>query len=307
MKQPYDLALDDRAGESVRKILHSLFGTLRSNVDGMIADAHIEFLHDLRVANRRTRSALSQIKAVLPTSVLDAFQPEFKWLGDVTGRCRDLDVALIALDSYRRRPAFEDGALDPLCDFLKRERHREHGRVCDALQSERFHRLVKGWSIFLETGTQEESRPPLSSVPIIEVANVRILKAYRRMRKRGSGDAVDPPFSLLHRLRIDGKKLRYLLEFFNGLYPPTTVTMFIRELKQLQDILGEFNDTEVQLGLIQEFENHSVSSEETSAATRNLTEAIADRQRQLRDEFSKRFELFASEESRKLYRKTFKR
>ena len=306
MKQPYGLAPDDRADESVRKILRRLFGALRSNVDGVVEDADIEFLHDLRVANRRTRTALSQTKGVLPLSVMDTFPPEFKWLGDVTGPCRDLDVMLLEMDGYRHQSEIDAGALGPLRNFLRERRRREHSLVCAALQSERFQRLVEDWGRFLETCAEEEIRPPLASTAIIEVAGPRILKAYRKTRKRGTGIDVDPPAALLHRLRIDGKKLRYLLEFFSDLFPRATVTRFIRELKQLQDILGDFCDTEVQLALIREFADHGTASAETLAVSSRLTEAIEERQRELRAEFSERFELFAGDESRKLYKKTFK-
>jgi len=366
MKRPYDLTASDPADESVRRILRHLCAPLQSNIDGVFEDADIEFLHDLRVSVRRTRTALSQTKGVLPSSAMDSFPPEFKWLGTVTGPCRDLDVFLLAMESFRLRLGIDDGALGPLRNFLREKRRLEHGLVRAALQSERFQRLVEDWGRFLETCAEEEIRPPLASTPIIEVAGPRILKAYRRMRKRGVGIDVDPPAALLHRLRIDGKRLRYLLEFFSDLFPRPTVTRFIRELKQLQDILGDFNDTGVQLALIREFTDlarisHQLpaaasdaphpavfsrlgvldvpqvraprpsgrkphwaphvaalatepgeicglgtTSAETPAASSRLTEAIEERQRELRAEFSERFELFAGDESRKLYKKTFK-
>ena len=50
----------------------------------------------------------------------------------------------------------------------------------------------------------------------------------------------------LHNLRIDCKKLRYLLEFFTSLFPKTQMKLLIKQLKQLQDNLGDFNDLSVQ-------------------------------------------------------------
>ena len=306
MSQPYVLSPGDRTDDSVRKILCRLFGALRSNVDGVIVDADIEFLHDFRVANRRTRTALSQTKDVVPPLVIDTFLPEFKWLGDVTGPCRDLDVMLLKMDGYQHPSKTDDGALGSLEIFMREKRRVEKGLVRAALQSERFQRLFEGWRQFLDTGGEEEFWPPLASSPIIELAAPRIFKAYRRTRKRGSGVGVEAPAALLHRLRIDSKKLRYLLEFFSDLYPGTTVPQLIRELKQVQDILGDFNDTVVQLAFIREFAKQNTASAETLVAVDRLTELITERQRKLRSEFGERFELFASDESRKLYRKTFK-
>lgn len=306
MNQPQlHISRDDPADESMRKILKRLFATLRLNAAGVLDNEGVECLHDLRVANRRTRTALSQTRGVLPSSVLETFRPDFKWVGDVTGPCRDLDVFLLEMGSYRNQLQIDDGALAPLKFVVQEERRLQHGLVRDALQSERFHNLIEDWGLFLDTRGEEENWPPLASSPIIEVACPRILKAYRRMLKRGTGIEIEPPDALLHQLRIDGKKLRYLLEFFSDLYPRETALRFIRELKQLQDILGGFNDTAVQLALIGEFKDQSTASPEVFAASSLLAEMITQRQCELRVEFAEHFELFISEESRKLYEWTF--
>ena len=306
MMKPYDLTPDDRADESVRKILYRLFGELRSNVAGVLENEDVEFLHDFRVANRRTRTALSQARDVLPSPVIDTFPPEFKWLGTVTGPRRDLDVFLRAMAGHQHRPGTDGSALASLGDFLRERRRLEHDLVRTALQSERYQSLVEEWGRFLETGAESGTGPPLASSPIIELAGPRILRAYRRMWKRGAGIGIKPPATLLHRLRIDGKKLRYLLEFFTELYSAATISRFIGELKKLQDILGDFNDTEVQLALIEEFKDQGSPSAETRAAASDLAEAITERQFQLRSDFAERFGSFASDESRQLYKRTFK-
>jgi CHAD domain-containing protein len=289
----------------MRKILKRLFGALRSNAAGVLENEDVDLLHDFRVANRRTRTALSQTRGILPSSVMDTFQPEFKWLGGVTGPRRDLDVFLLDMDSYRHQSKIDDGALGPLEISMREKRRLQHGLVRAALLSEKFHNLIENWGRFLGTGGEEEVWPPLACSPIIEVACPRVLKAYRRMLKRGTGIEIEPPAALLHQLRIDGKKLRYLLEFFSNLYPREITLRFIRELKQLQDILGGFNDTVVQLALIREFAKQNTASAETLVAMDRLTELITERQRKLRSESGERFGLFASDESRKLYKKTF--
>jgi CHAD domain-containing protein len=305
MKRPYVLAPDDRADESLRTVLRHLFGTLRANIEGVLEDSDIEFLHDLRVANRRSRTALSQIKGVLPSSVVDRFSPEFKWLGIVTGRCRDLDVWLLQLDRLRRQAVTADAVLTSMRRVFESRRDKEHEQISTALRSERFHILIDGWSGFLDSTKGSESEAPLASAPIFEVAGPRVFRAAKRIRKRGFGVGVDAPTSLLHRLRIDGKKLRYLLEFFSDLYPPATVSRFIDELKRLQDTLGDFNDTQVQLAFIQEFMDRGAPLESKLGAASRLIDAITEREHELRAEFVDRFAEFTGEESRRLYKKTF--
>jgi len=290
----------------MRKILKRLFGALRLNAAGVLENEDVECLHDFRVANRRTRIALSQTRGVLPSSVMDTFRPDFNWLGDVTGPCRDLDVFLLEMDGYRHQSEIDDGALGPLKISMREKRRLQHGLVRAALLSERFHNLIENWGRFLDTGGEEEVWPPLASSPIIEVSGPRVLKAHRRMWKRGTGIDIEHPATLLHQLRIDGKKLRYLLEFFSDLYPREITLRFIGELKQLQKTLGDFNDTVIQLVLIEEFVKQNTLSAETLVPVERLTEAITERQCKLRAEFSEHFKLFADDNSRKLYKKTFK-
>src|SRR6185437_10958917 len=87
------------ARRALEEVLLRLLDTLEANVPGTIKDIDTEFLHDLRVAVRRTRSAVKLCGDVLPAGVPEAFSGEFKWLGDVTTPIRDLDVYLLAYDS----------------------------------------------------------------------------------------------------------------------------------------------------------------------------------------------------------------
>jgi len=81
-----DLQLDpqERADRATRTILKRLLDIIRENEAGTRRGTDTEFLHDYRVAVRRTRSALSQIKGVLPAPVLQRYKNEFGWLGQMT-------------------------------------------------------------------------------------------------------------------------------------------------------------------------------------------------------------------------------
>ena len=65
---------------------------MRANLPGLLDDVDTEFLHDFRVAVRQTRSTLKLGRAALPEVMRSRWEPEFKWLGDVTTQVRDLDV-----------------------------------------------------------------------------------------------------------------------------------------------------------------------------------------------------------------------
>ncbi len=59
---------------AVARLLLRLLDTVEFNVDGVLRDIDTEFLHDLRVAVRRTRSAVKLLGAVLPAELADALQ-----------------------------------------------------------------------------------------------------------------------------------------------------------------------------------------------------------------------------------------
>ncbi|NJN82995.1 MAG: CHAD domain-containing protein [Caldilineaceae bacterium] len=89
------------ADSALKTILLELLVTMEQNEPGLIADLDSEFLHDFRVAVRRTRSALSQVRGVLPSEIEQHFRGEFGWLGEMTGPTRDLDVYLLQFEEYR--------------------------------------------------------------------------------------------------------------------------------------------------------------------------------------------------------------
>ncbi len=236
---------DQRSDRALVTILLDLLATLEANIDGTTADLDTEFLHDLRVAARRTRSALTQLKGVLPAQLTRPFNAEFKWLGGVTGPLRDLDVYLLEMPTYQAMlPDHAARDLEPLEKLIRISRRRAHRAVVHALESARFAALAASWRAALEGF--EPLDDSAAGRPVAELAAERIAKAYRRILKKGGRLDDDPPAEALHRLRIDAKKLRYLLEFFKNLYPADAVAGRIKELKRLQDILGGFNDMEVQ-------------------------------------------------------------
>ena len=295
------------ADSALRSILHTLLGTLRANVDGVIADHDTEFLHDFRVATRRTRAALAQLKGVLPADGLDVFRPEFRWLGSLTNPCRDLDVYLLEMDGFRAVVGDSAAALAPLQVVIETERHVALGEVRAGLRSRRFRRLLDGWQVFLDAPAADGEPPPNAARPARELSSQKIRKAYRRMRRRGIELGENPPLEDLHRLRIDGKKLRYLLEFFRSLYEESEIEPLVEQLKLLQDILGGINDVRVQQRRLLEFAHRRelAGRVETLLAMGRLAGALQQRQDRLRDDLTSVFPGFAGPEGRSRYESLF--
>ena len=279
-------------------ILTALLDVLEANVPGTIRDIDTEFLHDLRVAVRWTRSALKLCGSALPAGLAGAYRPEFRWLGDLTTPARDLDVYLLG---YPGMAAGLVGATEtdliPFREHLQRSRASAHRQLTTGLRSARFARLRIGWRAALA-----DVHPARRRLAVGQLADTRIAAAHRlALRIGGEITAASPPQSL-HDLRKRCKELRYLVEMFGSLHDPGQRSQAVRELKALQDCLGEFQDAEVQRDEIRLFaaqmlEQHTAPAE-TLLAMGEIAASLARRQIRARAQFDGRFADFAGPASR---------
>jgi len=296
---------DLSTGEAVRGILLQQLEAMVANEAGSLAGRDPECLHDFRVAVRRTRSALGQLKQVLPPPVLQRFRPEFAWLGEVSGPVRDLDVFLLRYEDYRQSlPAEFREALEPFGRFLEDHQRIERRRLAEALAAPRYRQLKRDWAEFL-SGNSPEVTPPDAEQPVVEVAGKRIRKVLRRAIREGQAISDASPPGDLHELRKTCKKLRYLLEFFQSLYPPPKVDRLIRSLKILQNNLGDFQDLQVQSESLQRFAEQMTAEGETPPRTLltlgMLIDGLQQRQRLARREFAARFAEFSRKKNIRLF------
>lgn len=310
-----ELSPDMTAGAAVRTILSRLRDVIAANVDGVLRELDTEFLHDLRVAVRRSRSVLGQIKDVFPRTAVEHYGAELRWLGDFTGHARDLDVFLLRMPSLESILSPEDaGHLEPLAELLRSDRAEAQSRLVEGLSSERFRRLLDDWRVFLlgrGSGAAADAWPAKSARPVLEVSSRRIWKRYRKVRKVGRSIHHGTPASRLHALRIECKKLRYLLEVFASLYPRDGIDRAIKGLKRLQNTLGELNDCRVQARMLRELSKRLEDEErgaiDAAVAIGVLVARLDSRREEERERFFERFEGFAKDGNHRRYRELFAR
>ena len=309
-KLNYQLNPEGRCDATAKQILLSLLSTLEANVEGAKANLDSEFLHDLRVATRRSRSAMGQIKGVFDERELEPFKKGFAWLGQVTGPTRDMDVYLLKFDDYQLSlPQKIRQDLEPFRDFLLAHHKKAHTELVRKLNSPHFRKLMKEWRQWLEEPVANISFQPNAVRPIAALANQRIFKIYKRLLKDGRAIKSDAPAESLHDLRKDCKKLRYLMEFFQSLYPKTEISELIKQLKVLLDNLGDFQDLQVQAETIESFGDEMLKEgapARTLMAMGILVGNLLGRQEQARNEFAALFDSFNAEENAQAFKKLFR-
>lgn len=260
-----------------------------AEVEGIRGNLDPEHLHDFRVALRRTRAVVSQLRKVFPEAVFARYKEGFAWLGALTGRARDLDVYLLALPRYRRAlPAAAGDGLRSFEAFLAEARGREQERLLPGLSSQRFRELLDGWNEFLRRG---EMVAPAGR-PVGALLARRLRKAFRRVLREGEALGASSDSAEFHDLRLEAKKLRYLLELSRSFHPEGEAQPFVRELKYLQEGLGAINDYQVQQDSLEVYAGEVPAA--ATGAVRLLREHLESCREKERRRFAERFRGFAS-------------
>lgn len=235
------------ATELLANVLSGFLASMRENLPGLLDDVDTEFLHDFRVAVRRTRSTLKLGRPCLPEAMRSRWEPAFKWLGDLTTPVRDLDVHELDLPTMAGWLAAADAAdLGPFMAHLRRRRTSERRAMVRGLKSARFRRLLMEWELTLAQLADTPSDPKPEHLSVGELADGNIWRAYRRVARGCAAIVVDSPAEDLHSLRKRCKELRYALEVFAPVVVKAPSKRAVAELKALQDVLGRFQDAEVQ-------------------------------------------------------------
>ncbi len=187
-------------------------------------------VHDLRVALRRCRTMADALSEVNPSPSWKKLKKSTRDLFQALGELRNSQVAKewvkklgVAKDPLRKR----------LLKVLD-EKEQEGQKIAERTLAQFDRKEWKKWSRKFPT---KAAFFPVESVVFQRLALAKLNEAvelYQRARKVRSGAA-------WHRLRIGLKGFRYILENFL----PAKYEHSSKELKRMQDILGEVHDLDV--------------------------------------------------------------
>lgn len=226
---------------------------------------HPEYLHQMRVATRRSAAALATFAELLPKKKSRHMQKRLKRLRKASGQARDLDV-LVGRVLDAARPIVQPlrrAAQQPVAEAIEKLRLSEFPQKLDAL-CERIRWRGEG----AEPTYADEARRLLSS------AIDDFLAAMEE-------DLTD--HATLHALRIEGKQLRYTLELLSGVLGSKFRQELYVSVRDLQDKLGEIND---HAAAAQRFHDWSSSAApEVSSQFLQLAAAESARSQELQQSF----------------------
>lgn len=302
---------DAPARESAALIINAFMQTARRNENGVAADYDTEFLHDYRVSLRKVRSVLSLFKGVFDVSATARLKEDFASLMQKTNTLRDLDVYLLNKDQYFSLvPAETHEGLYILFDYLAGERKKEQKSVSKFMRSKVYLEEIDRLEKLFADGSALAGGPKGQAKSLVFASRL-ILKRYAKVCKIARSIDEQTSDEVIHQLRINCKKLRYLMEFFAPIFSEDDLKMLIKALKSLQENLGNFNDYSVQQIFLRQILREKMSgfrgSElKVAESVGALTAMLYRLQNNERSQVMKNFILFDSSETRTIFTKLFR-
>jgi len=251
--RPAPLTADMPVTDAFKAIMWAALDHLQANERGTLEDRDPEYVHQMRVALRRLRSALSMFAEALPEQQTEPLMDELKWLAGRLGPARDWDVFMTETLPPVQKAFGDRNGLTALGKQCARRRQAAQRRARNALESRRYQRLTLTLARWLvaESWLQQQDEVMRAGLPASTTifAGAMLERRLARVRKRGRSlrrlSAAE-----LHRLRIAIKKLRYAVDFFATLYEAKCVRNLLARLARLQNILGAMNDAAAVTGLM---------------------------------------------------------
>jgi CHAD domain-containing protein len=192
--------------------------------------------------------------------------------------------------------------LNPFFEDLKEQRKSEHQSLVRMLKSVKYKRVLSDWEAYL---ISKDSKSGQKTRSVRELAKSVITRRNKKVLRFGLKILVTGSDELLHQLRIECKKLRYLLEFFNSLFSQDKIQNLIKKLKLLQDNLGDFNDLVIQQerlnDSVQKLTTRTKNGKNTVLAFGMLIGKLNEKQRMIKNEFAQSFSAYAAPEVQKIY------
>ncbi len=235
-----------------------------------------EAIHDMRVATRRLRAAMSLFRAILSPRFV-RMRDELKWIAQTLGEVRDLDVQIVQLSEWTQDRS--------LINVLIKEREQAQTKLLEAFDSKRYRQLIRILTELLKRGAMNRVEAKARAV---EAAPPLIAGRWKRFCKAADGILLESSAEEYHGVRIRVKRLRYAVEFFSDLYGETAQDLIARFVV-VQDILGAHQDAHVAMPRLRTLvDKHSKQlTPQTIFAMGEIAQRYAQHAFELRKQFPK--------------------
>ena len=236
----------------VSDLLKSQVAYLENQIEGLLYDGGIEFLHHTRVMSRRLRNTISVFSPFVGKKVSKKWLTSLKKLTKSLTRIRDLDVQIQFLETEISKVT-EQKLLAGLQRLLLRKQQRRDKKQVDVREA-----ILE----FEKAKTLSEIKLFIENYPF-DAETFSVPDSLRQLGVENTEKLTKLCFSYvpfitsldqteaLHSLRIAIKNLRYTVELFQPIYP--TLESYLSIFKKFQDDLGEIHDCDIWLADLDRF------------------------------------------------------
>ncbi|SEN06334.1 Inorganic triphosphatase YgiF, contains CYTH and CHAD domains [Nitrosospira multiformis] len=256
---PVRLETEMKLGEAIKAIAWNCLQHLHGNEAGMLQHQDPEYLHQMRVALRRIRTARRVFARAFDATAFASATPDLKWLSRSLGAARDWDVFVSETLSEVRNYFHGRPGISALWEECEQMRQNHNDGACEAVGSTRYTEAMLRLGAWLNAETwlpapdpqQSELRKARLEWPVKKFADNALSHGQEKLKKyykKADGQGTEE----LHALRIAVKEQRYTAEFFSDLYRRKKVKRYIKSLTVLQETLGAVIDTSVTERLLNE-------------------------------------------------------
>jgi CHAD domain-containing protein len=204
-----------------------------------------EFVHQMRVAQRRLKTAMRIFPHWRDDAWTSRVAPDLKWLGSMLGEARDRDVFVDSTLPTLAAADAQSARWNPTREDAHARRLEARGRAQVALGSARYAHLALAWLEWLSALPCREPPAKAADTSLRRYANKHIRKYYERLVSAPKLTTLDD--HARHEERIQAKYLRYALEFFDSIVSPKTRNESAKTVSRMQSVLGDGNDAAVAL------------------------------------------------------------
>jgi CHAD domain-containing protein len=242
------LSATTETADAARRVLAVRLGVVR---DFLPLAVHVsekdpEHVHQLRVGSRRARAALDIFDCCLPSKVYRTAKKQLRDVRRAAGEARDWDVFLASLaDREHRQNRRHRAGLDLLMGYALAQRGSAQEHLAGAAGDDpfTFDRFLADTLAAVQAPADAERRT------LIDLARPQLADLLSELENAASQDLDD--YDHLHQVRIAGKRLRYAMEVFADCFPPRFREEFYPAVEDMQELLGEANDSHVAAGRLE--------------------------------------------------------
>lgn len=270
---------DDTLTDAGRAFFKAQLNTIHKYRDAVQNEASEKGIHETRKAMRRMRTVFKWLEPYFPPDTVRVYRKRFKKTMGRLGPARDVAVFIKKLKRHIDKNPAQAEPLTALRDYWAGKKLEAEQAAQVSVGKKKHAKLIARFEGFVE---REGEVDPAGDTPSL-VRHVAPILIYQRLAtvRAYDGQLDTATIEKMHELRIHFKELRYTLEFFEPVLG-TEIQALLKGLNGIQDDLGDLNDADVALNLLQQVPDDGLLGEGV-ALYRTTKEAEIE---QLRDNFA---------------------